>query len=289
MEFGIFNSLYCPSRPWRRAPIPSWSSTPGCWTRWPGPRPPTGPGSSTRGPPSTTSSRSTRTSRPTSRSSPTWPASPSNIHLGSGIINITPPVNHPARVAERVAMIDHLSGGRFEFGMGRGSSTTEQAGFGITDPDLTKAMCDEALPQIVRMWTETDYSLRGRVLLDAAPQRAAQALHQAPPAAVGRGRQPGHLREGGADGPRRPLLRHLQPRGAQAADRALQEQHRRRRARRRLRQRQHHGHHPDALPRGRAEGQADRHRDDDRLPHVEPVPVPRHVPQARGHPRLARR
>ena len=47
-----------------------------------------------------------------------------NIHLGRGIMNITPPVNHPARVAERVAMIDHLSQGRFEFGMGRGSSST---------------------------------------------------------------------------------------------------------------------------------------------------------------------
>ena len=84
------------------------------------------------------------------------------IHLGSGIINITPPVNHPARVAERVAMIDHLSGGRFEFGTGRGSSTTEQAGFGIEDPDLTKAMFDEALPQIVRMWQEDDYNYDGR-------------------------------------------------------------------------------------------------------------------------------
>jgi alkanesulfonate monooxygenase SsuD/methylene tetrahydromethanopterin reductase-like flavin-dependent oxidoreductase (luciferase family) len=85
-----------------------------------------------------------------------------NIHLGSGIINITPPVNHPARVAERVAMIDHLSGGRFEFGTGRGSSTTEQAGFGIDDHELTKAMFDEALPQIVRMWQEDDYSYEGR-------------------------------------------------------------------------------------------------------------------------------
>ena len=47
------------------------------------------------------------------------------IHVGTGIFNITPPVNHPARVAERVALLDHLSEGRFEFGMGRGSSTTE--------------------------------------------------------------------------------------------------------------------------------------------------------------------
>ena len=38
-------------------------------------------------------------------------AATENIHLGSGIFNITPPVNHPARVAERVAVLDHLSRG----------------------------------------------------------------------------------------------------------------------------------------------------------------------------------
>jgi alkanesulfonate monooxygenase SsuD/methylene tetrahydromethanopterin reductase-like flavin-dependent oxidoreductase (luciferase family) len=79
------------------------------------------------------------------------------IHIGSGIFNITPPVNHPARVAERVAMLDLLSDGRFELGMGRGSSTTEQAGFGITDPDLTREMFDEALPEIVKMWRPGTY------------------------------------------------------------------------------------------------------------------------------------
>ena len=65
-------------------------------------------------------------------------AATERIHLGSGIFNITPPVNHPARVAERVALLDHLSEGRFEFGMGRGSSTTEQRGFGIADPETTR-------------------------------------------------------------------------------------------------------------------------------------------------------
>jgi alkanesulfonate monooxygenase SsuD/methylene tetrahydromethanopterin reductase-like flavin-dependent oxidoreductase (luciferase family) len=79
------------------------------------------------------------------------------IHLGSGIFNITPPVNHPARVAERVAMLDHLSEGRFEFGMGRGSSTTEQRGFGIEEPDLTKAMFDEVVGEFRRMWGEEPY------------------------------------------------------------------------------------------------------------------------------------
>ena len=84
------------------------------------------------------------------------------IHLGTGIFNITPPVNHPARVAERVAMIDHLSEGRFEFGVGRGSSSTEQRGFGIEDPELTKEMADETLAQFKYMWRDGLYSYEGK-------------------------------------------------------------------------------------------------------------------------------
>ena len=84
------------------------------------------------------------------------------IRVASGIINVTPPVNHPARIAERVAMLDHLSGGRFDFGTGRGSSTTEQAGFGITDPDLTKEMFDEVMPEFRKMWGQDSYSFDGR-------------------------------------------------------------------------------------------------------------------------------
>ncbi|MFM8409758.1 MAG: LLM class flavin-dependent oxidoreductase [Alphaproteobacteria bacterium] len=89
-------------------------------------------------------------------------AKTSYIHVGSAIYNITPPVNHPARMAERVAMIDHLSEGRFEFGTGRGSSTTEFKGFGIPDGETTRAMYDEALPEILRMWREDRYSFEGK-------------------------------------------------------------------------------------------------------------------------------
>ena len=84
------------------------------------------------------------------------------MHIGSGIINITPPVNHPARVAERVAMLDHVSGGRFEFGTGRGSSSTEQRGFGIEDPELTKDMFDEAIAEFRKMWRDDTYSFDGK-------------------------------------------------------------------------------------------------------------------------------
>jgi alkanesulfonate monooxygenase SsuD/methylene tetrahydromethanopterin reductase-like flavin-dependent oxidoreductase (luciferase family) len=84
-------------------------------------------------------------------------AATSSIHLGSGIFNITPPVNHPARVAERVALLDHLSEGRFEFGMGRGSSTVEQKGFGIPEPDVTREMFDEVVGEFKKMWRAEEY------------------------------------------------------------------------------------------------------------------------------------
>jgi alkanesulfonate monooxygenase SsuD/methylene tetrahydromethanopterin reductase-like flavin-dependent oxidoreductase (luciferase family) len=85
-------------------------------------------------------------------------AATSYIHLGSGIFNITPPVNHPARVAERVALLDHLSEGRFEFGMGRGSSTVEQKGFGIPEPELTRDMFDEVVGEFAKMWDAGEYA-----------------------------------------------------------------------------------------------------------------------------------
>jgi alkanesulfonate monooxygenase SsuD/methylene tetrahydromethanopterin reductase-like flavin-dependent oxidoreductase (luciferase family) len=83
------------------------------------------------------------------------------IHIGTGIKNITPPVNHPARVAEQAAMLDHVSLGRFELGMGRGSSSTEQSGFGINDPELTKLMFDEVVHQLPRMWKPGTYAYEG--------------------------------------------------------------------------------------------------------------------------------
>src|SRR5919112_1276136 len=83
------------------------------------------------------------------------------IHVGSAIFNITRPVNHPARIAERVAMLDHLGEGRFEFGTGRGSSSMEVFGFRIPTMERTRELYDESLPQIVRMWAEDDYSYEG--------------------------------------------------------------------------------------------------------------------------------
>src|ERR687896_1992063 len=47
------------------------------------------------------------------------------IRLGHGIVQIPPAVNHPARVAERVATLDLVADGRVDFGTGESSSGAE--------------------------------------------------------------------------------------------------------------------------------------------------------------------
>jgi alkanesulfonate monooxygenase SsuD/methylene tetrahydromethanopterin reductase-like flavin-dependent oxidoreductase (luciferase family) len=83
------------------------------------------------------------------------------IHIGSGIFNPLPQVNHPAKVAERVAMLDHITGQRFEFGTGRGAGSHEILGFlaadGVTDTSITKEIWEETIPEFAKMWLQEEY------------------------------------------------------------------------------------------------------------------------------------
>jgi alkanesulfonate monooxygenase SsuD/methylene tetrahydromethanopterin reductase-like flavin-dependent oxidoreductase (luciferase family) len=83
------------------------------------------------------------------------------IHIGSGIFNPLPQVNHPAKVAERVNYLDHLTGGRFEFGTGRGAGSHEILGFlhhdGITDTNETKAIWEDVIGEFPKMFMQDTY------------------------------------------------------------------------------------------------------------------------------------
>src|ERR671918_3224458 len=70
-----------------------------------------------------------------------------NIRLGHGIVQIPPGVNHPARVAERIATLDLVSDGRVDFGTGEASSQMELGGFGI-DREAKREQWEEALDAI---------------------------------------------------------------------------------------------------------------------------------------------
>lgn len=83
------------------------------------------------------------------------------IHVGTGIMNLSPRVNHPVRCAERVAMLDHMTEGRFEWGTGRGAGSHEIAAFNILDKNSTKAEWNEVIGEIPRMWEERDYTFAG--------------------------------------------------------------------------------------------------------------------------------
>src|SRR4051812_20710070 len=103
------------------------------------------------------------------------------IHVGTAITNTTPKVNHPARIVERVTMLDHLSEGRFEFGTGRGSSTTEVFGYGIESLDITKEMWDETIVQFPKMWRGgVDGPHEGR-LFSVPPRHNPPHTHNKPP------------------------------------------------------------------------------------------------------------
>ena len=80
-----------------------------------------------------------------------------DIRLGFGVMHLPPAINHPARIAERVATLDHLSNGRVEFGTGEGSSVAELGGFNI-DPADKRAQWEEALEVAIRCMVEEPFS-----------------------------------------------------------------------------------------------------------------------------------
>ncbi|MPZ64333.1 MAG: LLM class flavin-dependent oxidoreductase [Pseudonocardiaceae bacterium] len=81
----------------------------------------------------------------------------SRIRLGHGIVQVPHPVNHPARVAERIATLDLISGGRVEFGTGEASSAAELGGFGVPRSDK-RAMWHESVDTITRMFVEEPFA-----------------------------------------------------------------------------------------------------------------------------------
>lgn len=68
------------------------------------------------------------------------------IQLATGAVIL--PWNDPLRVVEKLVMLDHLSGGRAVFGMGRGLARCEYAGFGI-DMEESRDRFDEASAMIL--------------------------------------------------------------------------------------------------------------------------------------------
>jgi alkanesulfonate monooxygenase SsuD/methylene tetrahydromethanopterin reductase-like flavin-dependent oxidoreductase (luciferase family) len=81
------------------------------------------------------------------------------IRLGHGIIQL--PTNHPLRVAERVATLDLLSGGRVELGLGEGQGPVELHPFGARVREK-REVWEEAVRALVPAFTQTSWQWQGQ-------------------------------------------------------------------------------------------------------------------------------
>ena len=81
------------------------------------------------------------------------------IRLGHGIVQLT--TNQPHRVAERIATLDLISGGRVELGMGEGAGPAEFHPFAIRVRDKRERW-EEAVKAIVPMFTQESWEFHGQ-------------------------------------------------------------------------------------------------------------------------------
>lgn len=83
----------------------------------------------------------------------------SRIHLGSAISIL--PLHHPMQIAEDYAMVDVVSGGRLEFGIGLGNTAVDFKVYGIPRDD-SRERFHEAADIILTAWANERFSYEGK-------------------------------------------------------------------------------------------------------------------------------
>ena len=101
------------------------------------------------------------------------------LRLGTGVVVL--PLNHPLRVAEDYAMLDLMSDGRVDFGVGRGYRPSEFARYGV-DLTRTREMFHEAIQVIQQAWTQETVTFHGTYYrFDEVPVRPKPLQRPHPP------------------------------------------------------------------------------------------------------------
>src|SRR5947207_3524487 len=80
------------------------------------------------------------------------------LRIGTAVTVL--PLNHPLRIAEEVATLDHISEGRVEFGIGRSGVVRTYDTYGIPYAE-SKARFNEALAIIREGWKGEPFSYAG--------------------------------------------------------------------------------------------------------------------------------
>ncbi|HEY0932678.1 MAG TPA: LLM class F420-dependent oxidoreductase [Trebonia sp.] len=110
-------------------------------------------------------------------------AATSRLRVGSGVCLIIQ--RDPITTAKEVASVDHLSGGRFEFGVGAGWNREEMANHG-TDPRTRMRVLQERVEAMKAIWTRDEASYSGEfVRFDPIWSWPKPAQRPHPPVLVG--------------------------------------------------------------------------------------------------------
>ena len=81
------------------------------------------------------------------------------IRIGMAVCAI--PFNHPLRTASDFALVDILSHGRLDFGVGRAYQPHEFVGLGVP-MDQSREMLAEGLDIVLKSWTQEKIAYRGK-------------------------------------------------------------------------------------------------------------------------------
>ncbi len=101
------------------------------------------------------------------------------IRLGHGIVQLPQGFNHSARVAERIATLDLVSGGRVDLGTGESSSVAELDGFGV-DRETKRDEWAEGLDAVTRMFVEEPFAGYDGQFLQMPPRNVIPKPRQKP-------------------------------------------------------------------------------------------------------------
>src|SRR3954469_5166373 len=100
------------------------------------------------------------------------------LRIGTGVS--LAPFYHPLRLAEEVALLDQVSGGRVNWGAGRGFARVEFENFGVP-PDESTSRFREAVEIVLRAWTEERLTFAGEHFKFDGVEVLPKPLQQPPP------------------------------------------------------------------------------------------------------------
>jgi alkanesulfonate monooxygenase SsuD/methylene tetrahydromethanopterin reductase-like flavin-dependent oxidoreductase (luciferase family) len=85
------------------------------------------------------------------------------LNVGHGVVCLPPAMNHPVKVAERIATLDILSKGRLHFGIGKGGTQQESGTYGYDLADL-QPMIEEAMYLIPKIMVQDEIEHDGEFI-----------------------------------------------------------------------------------------------------------------------------